>query len=301
MRVQFCEAMMVHGKNPSVSFFTGDLGFMALEGVQNAMGERFINAGIAEQNMVSVAAAMAKQGFETWVYTIAPFCYARAFEQIRNDVCFNNLPVKLVGNGGGYGYGVMGPTHHAIEDYGTLLTLPNMRVIAPVFDEDLQSCVHAASEADGPIYLRLGKGELPSGFEAQVYQPWRKLVSGEGAVVVSIGALAGHYMASLISLPAESRPNLWAISELPIDIHTVPDELLEQITKCKTLIIAEEHVAHGGLASEIALLLVKERIVPEMLHHLFAKSHVYDDYGSQNHLRQKSNLTSNALLSLISS
>src|ERR1700760_2340360 len=89
-------------------FLTGDLGFMALEPLRDVLGPRFINAGVAEQNMVSVAAGMARAGAKPWVYSIAPFCYARPFEQIRNDVCFNALGVRLVGNGGGYGYGAMG-------------------------------------------------------------------------------------------------------------------------------------------------------------------------------------------------
>src|SRR5262249_54897691 len=114
MRKQFCDALVARAKNPDMIFLTGDLGFMALEELQKALGERFINAGVAEQNMISVAAALARQGFQVWAYSIAPFCYARPFEQIRNDITFHGLPVKLVGNGGGYGYGVMGPTHHAI-------------------------------------------------------------------------------------------------------------------------------------------------------------------------------------------
>ena len=126
MRVQFCDAMVARAVDERILFLTGDLGFMALEPLQSAMGSRFINAGVAEQNMISVAAGLAKQKFEVWAYSIAPFCYARPFEQIRNDIAFHALPVKLVGNGGGYGYGVMGPTHHAIEDYGVLLCLPNM-------------------------------------------------------------------------------------------------------------------------------------------------------------------------------
>ena len=102
------------------------------------MGRRFINAGVSEQNMVSVAAAMAKDGWQTWYYSIAPFCFARPFEQIRNDVCLHDLPVRLLGNGGGYGYGVMGPTHHAVEDYGVLLTLPFMKAFVPAFDQDVE-------------------------------------------------------------------------------------------------------------------------------------------------------------------
>ena len=139
MRKQLCDALVARSADPRMVFLTGDLGFMALEPLQAAMGNRFINAGVAEQNMITVAAALARQGLETWAYSIAPFLYARPFEQIRNDIAFHRLPVRLIGNGGGYGYGVMGPTHHAIEDYGVLLTLPNMAVYAPVFDADRTS------------------------------------------------------------------------------------------------------------------------------------------------------------------
>jgi transketolase len=120
-------------EDPQFIFLTGDLGFNALEPLREAMGTRFINAGVAEQNMVSVAAGLAMSGLRPWVYSIAPFIYGRPFEQIRNDVCLHDLPVALVGNGGGYAYGVMGSTHHALEDYGVLLTLPNLRVYVPAF------------------------------------------------------------------------------------------------------------------------------------------------------------------------
>ena len=163
MRTQFCDAMIAEAdRSDELLFLTGDLGFMALEPIQQKLGPRFINCGVAEQNMVTVAAALAAQNFAIWVYSIAPFCYARPFEQVRNDVAFHNLPVHLVGNGGGYGYGVMGPTHHAIEDYGVLLTLPNMHVYVPAFDEDLPQVVANIGKAKSPTYLlRLGRGEPP--------------------------------------------------------------------------------------------------------------------------------------------
>ena len=164
MRLQFCDAMVARAVDARMRFLTGDLGFMALEPLQAAMGLRFINAGVAEQNMMSVAAGLARQHFEVWAYSIAPFCYARPFEQIRNDIAFHRLPVKLVGNGGGYGYGVMGPTHHAIEDYGVLLCLPNLSVFVPVFDEDLAAVVPRAGASERAAYLRLGRGEKPAGY-----------------------------------------------------------------------------------------------------------------------------------------
>src|SRR5262245_50207953 len=111
MRNEIGKTMIKLANSHPIIFLTGDLGFMALEPLQEALGERFINAGVAEQNMVSVASGLALSGWQAWVYSIAPFCYARPFEQIRNDACLNQLPVKLIGNGGGYGYGVMGGTH----------------------------------------------------------------------------------------------------------------------------------------------------------------------------------------------
>ncbi len=101
MRVPFTEALLKRAGQAEFVFLTGDLGFQALETLRDAMGPRFLNAGVAEQNMVSVAAGLARSGLRPWVYSIAPFLYARAFEQIRNDVCMHGLPVILVGNGGG--------------------------------------------------------------------------------------------------------------------------------------------------------------------------------------------------------
>src|ERR1700749_4895245 len=135
MRKKLWDAVDTLSADENMVFITVDLGFMALEPLREAMGERFINAGLAEQNMITVAAALAAQDLEVWTYSIAPFVYARPFEQIRNDVCFHHLPVKMIGNGGGYGYGVMGPTHHAIDDYGALLTLPGMSAFIPPFNE----------------------------------------------------------------------------------------------------------------------------------------------------------------------
>src|SRR5580698_11591689 len=139
MRQAFCNGLVQQALLPEFVFLTGDLGYKALEPLRDALGPRFINAGIAEQNMVSVAAGLARSGLRPWAYSIGPFLYARPFEQIRNDVCFHRLPVVLVGNGGGYGYGVMGGTHHALEDYGVLLCLPHLRAYLPAFDADVEA------------------------------------------------------------------------------------------------------------------------------------------------------------------
>ena len=299
MRAQFCDAMVARSARSNVVFLTGDLGFMALEPLQHAMGERFINAGVAEQNMVSVAAGLARQGLEAWAYSIAPFCYARPFEQIRNDVCLHNLPVRLVGNGGGYGYGVMGPTHHAIEDYGVLLCLPNMSVCVPVFDEDVPAAVQRAGGSEGACYLRLGRGEKPKGFAVPAYAPWRQLTRGAGAVVIVVGPLAGTYIEAFEQLPSAQRPNLWALSELPLERNPVPDELLAQLWAAALVCVAEEHVSRGSVGAELALHFATRGIPLKRLRHLCARAHCYDRYGSQSYLRRLSGLDAQSMLAAL--
>lgn len=290
MRKQLCDVLVARSIQPDMVFLTGDLGFMALEALQHTMQSRFINAGVAEQNMVSVAAAMAREGMEAWVYTIAPFCYARPFEQIRNDVAFHNLPVKLIGNGGGYAYGVMGPTHHAIEDYGILLTLPNMRVFIPVFNQDVDAVIKRAGDILNPSYIRLGRDEAPVGFKVPEYAPWRQLTYGEGAVVIVAGPIAGSYIEQFQCLPEEIRPNLWIVSELPLEISTIPTELIKQISSIRNVCVVEEHVRRGGLGSELALLLLDNKIEVNVFHHLYAQAHHYATYGSQDFLRSQSGI-----------
>ncbi len=301
MRKQLCDALVARSAKPQMVFLTGDLGFMALEPLQTAMGSRFINAGVAEQNMISVAAALARQDLDVWVYSIAPFVYARPFEQIRNDIAFHNLPVKLIGNGGGYGYGVMGPTHHAIEDYGVLLTLPNMSVYAPVFDEDMDAVVTRAGASSRPAYIRMGRGEPPKGYLVPAYAPWRQLTHGGGPVVIAVGPLAGIYIASFEGLPIEHRPNLWAVAELPIEQSPIPAELLVQIEASHSLCVAEEHVRCGGFGSQLLLHLADRGIAIRHFRHLYARAHHFERYGSQTFLRRQSALDAESMLAALES
>ena len=299
MRKQFCDALIARGAHSKMVFLTGDLGFMALEPLKQVLGSRFINAGVAEQNMVSVAAGLARQSLEVWVYSIAPFCYARPFEQIRNDVTFHNLPVKLIGNGGGYAYGVMGPTHHAIEDYGVLLTLPNMSVFIPVFDEDVDAVIARAGACTRPAYVRLGRGEQPKSYKVPAYAPWRQLTMGNGPVVIVVGPLAGAYLEAFNHMPYESRPNLWVVTELPIRENPLPEALLIQIRKYSNLCVSEEHVRHGGFGSELMLHLAERDVRVARFRYLFARSHIFEKYGSQAYLRQQSGLDVETMLTVI--
>jgi transketolase len=297
MRAELCAALVARAARPDMVFLTGDLGFMALEPLRDRLGERFINCGIAEQNMIGVAAGLAREGLEVWAYSIAPFCYARPFEQIRNDICGHDLKVRLLGNGGGYGYGVMGPTHHALEDYGVLLTLRGISVFVPAFNEDIPATIARAGDAAGPCYVRLGRGELPAGMAAPAYAPWRKLAAGDGPVVVVAGPLAGSVLGVLSEL-GECHPELWAVAELPFS-QTWPPALAARLARDGRLVVVEEHVAHGGLGAMLAQSVLAGGIALRHYAHLCARGYPSGRYGSQAFHRRESGLDPGSLRSAI--
>jgi len=290
VRTVLCDTLVRHAADPRFIFLTGDLGFNALEPLRDAMGPRFVNAGVAEQNMVAVAAGLAMTGFRPWAYSIAPFLYGRPFEQIRNDVCLHDLPVKLVGNGGGYAYGVMGSTHHALEDYGVLLTLQNLHAFVPAFAADVPVLIAKLQEFPHPAYLRLGKCEKPRELTLPEYAPWRRLVQGGGPAMVVIGPLAGGLLGAVTRIDEDRRPNLWVVTELPIDEGTIPVAFMEDLRRSRHLFVVEEHVAHGGVGEMMARLLLSMGEAPRRFTHRAALGYPSGLYGSQQFHRRECGL-----------
>lgn len=297
MRRVLCETLVEHAGDAGLVFLTGDLGFMAMEPLRDVLGERFINAGVAEQNMISVAAGLAMSGLSPWVYSIAPFIYARAFEQIRNDVCMHDLPVKLVGNGGGYGYGVMGATHHALEDYGVILTLENMHVLVPAFASDVSTMTRRLLGFPHPVYLRLGRCEKPKDLVLPDYAPWRRLLSGGGCVMVIVGPLAGPIIGALGNLEERVRPNVWVLTELPLENSTVPDEFVQDLQQSGHLFVVEEHVAQGGVGQMLPHYLLTRGISFRKFSHKCALGYVSSLYGSQVFHRKECGLDPAGIIS----
>jgi len=297
VRNVLCETLTgLAADDPRFVFLTGDLGFQALEPLREAAGPRFLNAGVAEQNMVSVAAGLARAGLRPWVYSIAPFLYARPYEQIRNDVCLHDLPVKLVGNGGGYAYGVMGGTHHALEDYGALLCLPEMRAFIPAFASDVPILIRRLADFDHPAYLRLGRCELPAEFALPPYAPWRRLLRGEGPTLVAVGPLAGGLLAALSALPASRRPAFWIVTELPITAAALPTEFLDDLRRSRHLYVVEEHVAQGSAGQMLAHALLEPGEAPARFTHRCARGYISGRYGSQGFHRRECGLDAESIL-----
>ncbi len=297
MRNVFCQSLVEASHRPDFVFLTGDLGYKALEPLRDALGKRFINAGVAEQNMVSVGAGLAKAGFRPWVYSIAPFVYARPFEQIRNDLCLHRLPAVLVGNGGGYGYGVMGATHHALEDYGAILCLPHIRAYVPAFDGDLRAQIERLFAVSHPAYLRLGLSEEPADFPVPPYTPWRRLLAGQGWVVLVVGTLVGGIWNAARQIEEVHRPALWVLCELPLD--TLPDAFLADVARSRRLLVVEEHVSHGGVGEMIAAALLAGGFGLDRFATRTAQGYVSGRYGSQKFHRQECGLDPESIVQFL--
>jgi len=293
MRKEFSSTIKeIAAKNKKIIFFTGDLGFMALENVREAIGERFINAGVSEQNMISMASAMAAEGFTTICYSIAPFAVFRPAEQIRIDVCLHNKNVKIIGNGGGYGYGIMGSTHHAIEDIAVLSSFQKMTCFIPFCNEDVEEIVKKMMSTQGPAYLRLGYGVKQEKIKIKPYAHTRKILTGNNITIVGMGPVILNAIDAIDEEADKKVADIFVISEIPI--KELNEELINSIKKTGKLLIVEEHVSRGGLGENLSLLLLKHNIHPKFKH-LCAQGYPEGLYGSQKYHHKVSSLDSESI------
>jgi transketolase len=292
MRAEFARAMVaLFQRRRDLVFITGDLGYMALEGVARSFGERFINAGVAEQNAVSLAAGLAREGHLPWVYSTAPFVLFRPYEQVRNDVCLHGLPVKLVGNGGGYGHGIMGPSHHALEDVGVMRVLPNMRLYLPITAPDVEQVVAMMADDPQPNYLRLNAvAQIPGNVPA--FAPWRRIKPGRRCVVIGMGPVVGN----LYELGDDGLLDdieLWTVGTLPID--DLPSDLIASIKEKGRVITIEEHRRACGLGEALGHLFLTRGVVPEFFSGLHAAGYPDGRHGSQRWHQEQSGLAGRPL------
>lgn len=263
-------------------FITGDLGYNALEKLQSTYPNRFINAGIIEQSLTGIAAGIAYNNTQTFIYSIAPFVVFRNLEQIKIDICIHNLPVCIVGNGGGYGYGIMGATHHAIEDIAILSGLPNMTCWVPAFTNDVSFCIDEIYKLRKPAYLRLGLGKTHN-YKGSISYVNKILNFDEPQItIVTLGPLIHNVLEACNGLK-----NIELFSILTIPFLEEPIELLRSIKITKKLLIFEEHIQRGGLAEYLSLYLTQKGIQIERLQAFNAKGYPSKLYGSQQfHLKE---------------
>ena len=296
MRKAFSNSIHEIGKNPDVIFLTGDLGYNAFENIRESMGSRFINMGVAEQNMIGVAAGLAHKGFKVFCYSIVPFTTFRCLEQIRIDICFHKLPVFIIGNGGGYGYGIMGATHHALEDIACLSCMPDMTCYVPSFVEDVDKFVREILENKKPAYLRLGLGKKNpfehienSGHTSTILRSNKPSLT-----VVSSGPVIHNVITAIENTIYKDSLDLFSIHKIPFD--KLDKSLHISLQKTGKLLIVEEHVARGGLSEHVALKLFQDSLTMKKVTSLHAQRYPNDLYGDQNYHLQQSGLDSANIL-----
>ena len=276
----------ITGADEKIIFLTGDLGFNALEELRDSLKDRFINMGVAEQSMVSVAAGMASKGFQVFCYSIAPFITYRCLEQIRNDVCFHDLPVYIVGNGGGYGYGIMGSSHHAIEDLAVISGLPNMHCYLPAFAGDVSICINEIIENRKPAYLRIGMAHTDN-FKHTGSGAFNALhkANQPSVTIVGTGSVMNNIYQAVSENQLMDKVDVFGIRKIPYGSFT--HEFTESLAKSKNIVVAEEHISTGGIGQQLAKDLLSLGVTVNNFVSLHAKGYPTGRYGSQQfHLKQ---------------
>lgn len=223
----------------------GDLGFSVVEPFKMRFPDRFLNAGVSEQNMTAIAAGLAREGYRPFTYSIGNFSTARCLEQIRNDVCYHRLPVCIVAVGGGFMYGPLGPTHHATEDIAIMRVLPHMRVFVPFGNASTQSALEEIISLEEPAYLRLGRTEVEVPPAGNGLTKIRSPAEGSRMAILSVGQLTeatiGHAEREGAALYAWCR-----IKPLP------EEELREIFQRHDPVLVLEDHQREGGAFSALA-------------------------------------------------
>ncbi len=247
---ELVELARVH---PHVALVVGDLGYSVVERFADEFPDRFVNAGVAEQNMTGLAAGMASEGYHVFTYSIANFPTFRCAEQLRNDVDYHRLAVTVVAVGGGLAYGALGYSHHAVQDYALLRSFPNMLLAAPGDPLEVRACMRYLVQHPQPSYLRLGKAGEPC-FHAEVpaVTPGRWLrVAGEaapdgtGTALVATGAALGHAMARR-ALPEHRTSTVYSLP-----LWSMASKALQagQLASHARVVTLEDHLVDGGFGS----------------------------------------------------
>lgn len=280
-------------KNGNIVLVVGDLGYGVVEPFAKRFPQRFFNAGVAEQNMMGLAAGLASEGFHVFVYSIANFPTFRCAEQIRNDVDYHNLPVTVVAVGGGLAYGNLGYSHHAIQDYALMRVLPNMLIAAPGDPMEVRACMRYIINNPQPSYLRLGKAgepcvhtEVPEVFPGK----WLSIRQGKkcGDTYLTTGATL-----EFVNQMLAKNPGLrdWSFNSMPLWSMKVKEAQAQQVENFATIFTVEDHLMDGGFGS---WLLEATSIRPDLLARIKIKSldaKVCGMVGKQYTLNKQGGLT----------
>ena len=254
-------------KNENVYALSGDLGVSSgLSRLMSAHPDRFLNAGIAEQNMIGVSAGLAKEGLIPFASSFAPFITHRCADQVRMNMGYMHLNIKTVALGSGISMGISGNSHYGLDDLSFMRAIPGMTILSPCDCTELVKCINFAADYVGPVYIRMtGEAGMPRVYEDDFeYEMGKaiKLTEGEDVVIIATGSMV-HY-----SLGAAQILKDCGISATVYDMHTIKpldESVLEGISsKCKMIFTVEEHSIIGGLGSAITQLAAGRDDLPRV-------------------------------------
>jgi transketolase len=297
MRRAFIKTLLeLAQKDKDIYLLTGDLGFSVFEEFKKKFPNRFINCGVAEQNLIGVAAGLALKGKKVFVYSIIPFITLRCLEQIRNDICLHNLNVKIVGVGAGFSYGAQGPTHHAIEDLGVMRSLANLTIFCPADPIETELVVKKMAKIKGPVYLRLGKSR-----EENIYSKIFSFKTGKANLVkegkdiaiIGIGPIIKNAILATEELEKKLNISIKIISMTtlkPLDRNII----LKLAEEMRAIFTIEEHSLIGGLGSAVAEVLAESNS-KIIFKRIALPDNFCKEVGTQEYLREKNNLSVNAI------
>ena len=301
MRDTFVKTLVELAKNDkNIELVTGDLGFGVLKPFWEQCPNQFTNAGIAEQNMTSVAAGMALEGKTVFTYSIGNFPTLRCLEQIRNDCAYHKANVKVVCIGGGFVYGSLGMSHQATEDLAILRALPDVVVMAPADLVEAEECTKALAKYKGTAYLRLGRGgekrihEKLDNFEIGKAI---KVHDGEKIAIFSTGAIFEEVTAAYEELKKQGcNPAVYTFPTVkPIDKDTI-----EKISEEFDLVVSvEEHNVVGGFGSAVAEVMAEMKNKKARLLRIGLNDEYSIRVGNQKYLRQQYGMDSNSIVEKI--
>lgn len=285
MRDAFVRALVgLAEEDDRVMLLTGDLGFSALEPFSDRFGDRFVNVGVAEQNMVGIATGLAASGMVPFVYSIATFASMRPYEFTRNGPLLHGLPVRVVGVGGGVDYGHNGPTHHALEDVALMRCQPAMTLLAPADADQTEAAVHLTSEVSGPVYLRLQRTGRPvAGLDGRLaLGRLAEIGDGTDVAIVTYGGIAADAVAAAELLREEGIEATVAIAASLAPAPT--DELERLLSRCRVAVTVEEHYPNGGLGSLVSEVVAERGIGRRVVRVAVGRTSVGDS-GSAAYIR----------------
>jgi transketolase len=303
MRNAFASTLYELGKNdPNICCVVADISPVgSMEKFREEFPERFIDVGVAEQGMIGLCAGMALRGFRPFAYTIATFSAYRPFEFIRDDLCYQNLPVVVVGMGAGIIYSTLGGTHLTQEDIGILSPLPNLSILAPCDPPELREALKHCAKTTGPVYLRIGKAGEPT-FTDKAVDPFefgkiRYITRGSDVCVLTFGHVMdlAHTVAKDLEGQGRSVSLVSCHTMKPIDVAGIT----ELLHKHKLVVTVEEHSCVGGLGAQVKQIAWDSRATCN-LKTFSLKDEFIHCYGSHNDLREAHGLSSKLILDAIS-